>query len=172
MYCKQCGHRSEEKGETCPKCGVKFATARDSAAPVAKTKIRLRVPAATAIIGVILFVMVPRVFLRPDPELIEPTTRLRFLRALAHSDYRRIGQRDFRVDGQTLFITWDTRWNTMLETKEQEIVHNIGRAWQVVGGEDTRFDEGVTELRKLLCRNHDEIVDDVIDESCPITREL
>ena len=72
-------------------------------------------------------------------ELIEPTTKLRFLRALAHSDYRRIGQREFRVEGQTLLMTWDLRWNTLLETKQQEIVHNVGRAWQVVGGEDTRF---------------------------------
>jgi hypothetical protein len=137
MYCKQCGHRTEEKGETCPKCGAKFATTRESAAPAPKAKVRLQVPAATAIIGVLLFVVVPRVFLRADPELIEPTTKLRFLRALTHSDNRRIGQRDVRVEGQTLLITWDLTWNTLLETKQQEIVHNIGRAWEVVGGEDT-----------------------------------
>ena len=139
MYCKQCGHRTEEKGETCPKCGVKFATAREATAAAPKARVRLQVPVATAIIGVILFVIVPRVFLRADPELIEPTTRLRFLRALSHSDNRRIGQRDIRIEGQTLLITWDLRWNTLLETKQQEVVHNIGRAWEVVGGEDTRF---------------------------------
>jgi hypothetical protein len=138
MYCKQCGHRTDEKGETCPKCGAKFASARESAAPAPKVKVRLHVPVATAIIGVILFVIVPRVFLRADPELIEPTTKLRFLRALIHSDNRRIGQRGVRVEGQTLLITWDLTWNTLLETKQQEIVHNIGRAWQVVGGGDTR----------------------------------
>jgi hypothetical protein len=139
MYCKQCGHRTEDRGETCPKCGARFASAKDSAAPAPKAKVRLQVPVATAIIGVILFVIVPRVFLRADPELLEPTTKLRFLRALSHSDYRRSGQRDFRVAGQTLLITWDLRWNTLLETKQQEIVHNVGRAWQVVGGDDTRF---------------------------------
>jgi hypothetical protein len=139
MYCKQCGHRTEQKSETCPKCGVRFATdtAKSDASP--KAKIRWHVPVVAAIIGVILFVVVPRIFLRTDAELIEPTTKLRFLRALSHSDYRKIGQGAFRVEGQTLLITWDLRWNTLVETKQQEIVHNVGRAWQVVGGEDTRF---------------------------------
>src|SRR5437588_5921533 len=139
MYCKQCGHRGEEKSEICPKCGAKFATAVASSGPSPKAKVRWHVPAAAVIIGVSLFVVVPRFFLRTDAELIEPTTKLRFLRALSHSDYRRIGQREFRVEGQTLLMTWDLRWNTLLETKQQEIVHNVGRAWQVVGGEDTRF---------------------------------
>jgi hypothetical protein len=139
MYCKQCGHRTGEKSETCPKCGVKFAAESSESAPAPKAGIRWHVPVAAAIMGVILFIVVPRVFLRADTELIEPTTKLRFLRALGRSDYRKIGQSAFRVENQTLIIMWDLRWNVQPEPRQQEIVHNIGRAWQVVGGDDTRF---------------------------------
>src|SRR5436190_21242046 len=110
MYCKQCGHRTDEKSEDCPKCGAKFATAVETRASP-KAKVRWQVPAAAATLGVIFFVVVPRYFFRPDTEFIEPTTKLRFLRALSHSDYRKIGQRDFHVDGQSLIISWDLRWN-------------------------------------------------------------
>jgi hypothetical protein len=138
MYCKQCGHRTDEKSEDCPKCGARFATAV-ATLPSAKRKVRWQPPAAAAIIGVILFVIVPRYFFRTDAELIEPTTKLRFLRALSHSDYRKMGQRDFRVEGQSLIINWDLRWSVLPEPKQREIVRVVGRAWQVVGGEDTRF---------------------------------
>src|SRR5207244_1105714 len=138
MYCKQCGHRTDAKSEDCPKCGARFATAVETV-PSPKGKVRWQAPATAAIIGVILFVVVPRYFFRIDPEFIEPTTKLRFLRALSHSDYRKIGQRGFRVDGQSLIINWDLRWNVLPEPKQKEIVRIVGRAWQVVGGEDTRF---------------------------------
>jgi len=64
---------------------------------------------------------------------------LRFLRALDHSEYRRIGQTGFRLDGETLVILWDLRWSTLMESKQREIVRIVGRAWSVVGGAETRF---------------------------------
>jgi hypothetical protein len=152
MYCKRCGHRTDEKSEDCPKCGAKFATAVETV-PSPKRKVRWQAPAAAAIIGVILFVVVPRYFFRTNAEFLEPTTKLRLLRALSHSDYRKIGQRGFRVDGQSLIINWDLRWNVLPEPKQEEIVRIVGRAWQVVGGEDTRFlidgeDETVASYKK------------------------
>jgi hypothetical protein len=30
-------------------------------------------------------------------------------------------------------------WNALLESRQQDIVRIVGRAWGIVGGEDTRF---------------------------------
>ncbi len=138
MYCKQCGNRPDEKTETCPKCGAKFATVVELG-PAEKPKWRWHVVIAAAAIGVAVFAVAPRVFLRTELETIGPTDKLKFLRALGRSDYRRVGQHEVRVDGQALIVIWDLRWNTLPETKQKEIVRIVGKAWQVVGGEDTRF---------------------------------
>jgi len=94
---------------------------------------------AASVIGISVFVLFPRVFLRTELESIGPTDKLRFLRALENSVYRRVGQRELRFDGQTLVVVWDLRWNALPESKQQDIVRIVGRAWQIVGGEDTRF---------------------------------
>jgi len=138
MYCKQCGHRTEEKTETCLKCGAKLTSAVELGA-TPKPKLRWHVVAAAAILGVLAFVVFPRFFLRTELESIGPTDKLRLLRALQHSEYRKMGQHELRLEGQTLVVIWDLRWNILPENKQQEIVRLIGRAWQVVGGEDTRF---------------------------------
>jgi hypothetical protein len=145
MYCKQCGHRTDEKTEKCPKCGQKFATTVDLG-PAPKRRVAWRIVVIPILIGVIAFVVVPRVFLRTELESIGPTDKLRFLRAMGRSEYRRVGQREILVEGQTLVVIWDLRWNTLPEKKQDEIVRNIGKAWKVVGGEETRFRiEGVDE---------------------------
>ena len=138
MYCKQCGHRTEEKTETCLKCGAKLSTVLElGTAP--KPKLRWHVVAAAAIVGLLALVVFPRVFLRTELESIAPTDKLRLIRALQHSEYRKVGQGELRLEGQTLVVMWDLRWNTFPEAKQQEIVRIVGRAWHVVGGEDTRF---------------------------------
>jgi hypothetical protein len=83
--------------------------------------------------------LAPRFFLQTDLETIGPTDKLRFLRAMAHSAYRRAGQQSIHVDGKTLVVVWALRWNTLPEAKQQEIVRITGKAWHVVGGENTRF---------------------------------
>src|SRR5712671_5878452 len=138
MYCKKCGHRFEGTAENCPKCGVKLATDVERA-PAEKAKLRWGIPVAAAIIAVIVFVVLPRVFLRPEFEPIGPTNKARFLRALDRSEYKRVGQVGFRVEGQTLLVIWDLRWNTLPDSKQHDVIRNVGRAWEVVGGEDTRL---------------------------------
>ena len=95
--------------------------------------------AAALIVSLFAFVVVPRVFMRSELESIGPTDKLRLLRALQNSEYRKMGQRELRVEGQTLVVIWDLRWNVLPENKQQELVRIIGRAWRVVGGEDSRF---------------------------------
>src|ERR1700741_5306414 len=119
MYCKLCGHRADGKAETCPKCGAKLLTTLELAPATAK-KLRWRVPVAAVLLALIIFVIVPRIFLRTEFEPIGPTTRLRFLRALDHSEYRRVGQRGFRLEGDTLIVLWDLRWNTLPEPKQRD----------------------------------------------------
>ena len=138
MYCKQCGHRTEEKTETCTKCGAKLSSAAViEFAP--KPKFRWHVVVAAIIIDVIAFVVVPRMFLRTDLESIGPTDKQRFLRAVQNSAYRRVGQSEIRFQEQTLIVVWDLRWNTLTESKQQEIVRIVGKAWRTVGGGDTEF---------------------------------
>ena len=138
MYCKHCGHRTEEKIDACPKCGARLAVAVVLHAD-SKPKPRWQIIAASAVISTIVFVVLPRVFLRPELETIGPTDKLRLLRALDHSAYRRVGLRELRVQGRTLVLVWDLRWNALSEPKQQDIVRMVGRAWQVTGGEDTQF---------------------------------
>jgi hypothetical protein len=138
MYCKQCGHRSDEKIDTCPKCGVKLTSGVEFTK--AKTpKVRWHVLVISAATAVMLFILVPRVFFRAELDFSGPTDKLRFLRALDRSQYKRVGQREFRLEGQTLIVIWDLRWGTLPEVKQLEIVRIVGRAWSVVGGENTRF---------------------------------
>jgi len=120
------------------KCGAKLFTAVGPGT-TPKPKFRWRVVVAAFIISVIVFVAFPRVFLRTELESIGPTDKLRFLRAVQNSEYRRVGQRELRLEGQTLVVVWDLRWNTLPESKQQDIVRIVGRAWRIVGGEDTRF---------------------------------
>ncbi len=138
MYCKQCGHRGEEKTENCAKCGAKLTTevAFTAAAP---KKIHWRLFLITAVGAILAFFIVPRFFFSTDLETIGPTDKLRFLRAMDHSAYRRAGQRGIHIEGQTLIVVWDLRWNTLDEKKQQEIARITGHAWQVVGGDKTRF---------------------------------
>jgi hypothetical protein len=138
MYCKQCGHRSEEKTDLCPKCGAAL-TSTFELGPQQKRKVRWYVVVIAALIGVIGFVVVPRVFLRTELESIGPTDKLRLLRALQNSEYKKMGQRELRIEGQTLVVIWDLRWTVLPDEKQQQLVRNIGKAWRVVGGADTRF---------------------------------
>ena len=138
MYCKQCGYRSEEKTAACLKCGAPLsATIQSGATP--KPKLRRRVVLGAIIISVITLGVFPRVFFRTELESIGPTDKLRFLRAVQKSEYRRVGQQDIRLEGDTLIVLWDLRWSTLPEHKQEEIVRIVGRAWEIVGGKDTRF---------------------------------
>ena len=138
MYCKQCGHRPQEKTDTCPKCGARLSSDLEISTEV-KPKVRWRVLLTAILLGIVFFVVFPRIFLQSDLETIGPTDKLRFLRAMDRSDYRRVGQRGVRVEDQTLVVIWDLRWNTFTDSKQQEIVRTIGHAWYVVGGVDTKF---------------------------------
>ena len=138
MYCKQCGHRDEGKADTCPQCGAKLGGALELG-PASKAKVRWRLPVIAAVISLVGFVGLPRILLRTDLEPIGPTDKLRFLRAFQRSEYRRVGQREVRVEAQTLVVIWDLRWTALPESKQQEIVRIVGRAWHIVGGEDTQF---------------------------------
>jgi hypothetical protein len=138
MYCKLCGHRTDEKTETCSKCGASLSSAVELTT-VTKRRFRWSVVVGAFIICVIVFGVVPRFFLRTELESIGPTDKLRFLRAVQNSEYRRVGQREIRLEGQTLIVVWDLRWNALPESKQQQIVRIVGKAWRTVGGEDTRF---------------------------------
>jgi hypothetical protein len=138
MYCKHCGHRGDEKVENCPKCGKKLASVV-AITPAAPAKLRWRLFVFVALAATIAFYLVPRFFLQTDLETIGPTDKLRFLRGMDHSAYRRAGQQSIHVEGQTLVVVWDLRWNALPEAKQQEIVRITGNAWHVVGGENTRF---------------------------------
>src|SRR5438132_712294 len=136
MYCKQCGHRGPGKPLRCPKCDAVILSTV-ALTPTEKPRVRTTVPFLTIVIGIIVFVGLPKIFLRPELEPIGPTSKVRFLRALDHSQYRQIGLHACHVDAQTLELTWDQRWGTLAESKQQEIVRNVGRAWKLAGGEDT-----------------------------------
>jgi len=97
------------------------------------------VPAIAAVVAILAFAVLPRFFFRSELDSIGPTDKLRFLRALDKSEYRRVGQRGFRLEGQTLVIIWDLRWKVLPEARQLQIVRIVGRAWHVVGGENTRF---------------------------------
>jgi hypothetical protein len=102
-------------------------------------KVRPHVFIAAVLIGIAVFVVLPRFFLRSELETIGPTDKLRFLRAVEKSEYRRVGQVSTRFEEQTLIVVWDLRWNTLPENKQREIVRIMGHAWSVVGGADTQF---------------------------------
>ena len=138
MYCKLCGHSGEGKADACPKCGAKLGASFEIPAP-RKAKFRWRLPLIATIFSVVAFIGVPRVFLRTDMEPTGPTDKLRFLRAFQKSEYRRIGQREVQFRGQSLIVIWDLRWMALAESKQKEIVGIVGRAWHIVGGEDTKF---------------------------------
>jgi hypothetical protein len=145
MYCKQCGHRSErvdtkpdETIDTCPKCGVKLTSGVEFTR-AEKPRLRWHVPAIAAVAAIVAFIIVPKVFFRAEMDFSGPTDKLRFLRALDRSEYKRVGQREFRLEGQTLIVIWDLRWGTLPEAKQLEIVRIVGKAWAVVGGENTLF---------------------------------
>jgi hypothetical protein len=138
MYCKDCGHRDEAKAEKCARCGVSL-TSTLALGPTTKQPIRWRRVGIVAVIAIAAFAIVPRLFFRSELESIGPTDKLRFLRALEHSQYKRSGQGEFRVEGQTLIVIWDLRWQTLPERTQADIVRIYGRAWHVVGGETTRF---------------------------------
>ena len=139
MYCKQCGHRSDEKTEMCAKCGAKLLSSDVEFVQSSKPRIRWYVPAIAAALASVAFAVLPRYLLRSEMESIGPTDKLRFLRALDKSEYRRVGQTGFRLEGQTLVVLWDLRWKVLPEAKQLQIVRIVGKAWQVVGGENTRF---------------------------------
>ena len=138
MYCKKCGHRSDQKSETCLKCGAKLTT-EVAIERARRSKVRWKVLIATVLVAVIAFVFVPRVFFKPELETIGPTDKLRFLRLLEKSPYRRAGQVELRLEQQTLVVVWDLRWNALPEAKQQDIVRITGHAWNVVGGQNTEF---------------------------------
>jgi hypothetical protein len=138
MYCKQCGHRSDDKTERCQKCGTKLTTEMALTAP-AKRKFRWQTLVVAAAIGGIVWLVAPRVFFRTELEAIGPTDKLRFLRAIERSEYRRLGQSSIRLEGQSLVVLWDLRWNTLPERKQHDIVRIVGHAWSVVGGTETLF---------------------------------
>jgi hypothetical protein len=138
MYCKACGHRGEGRAEFCPKCGT-VLSASFELVPAGKSKLRWRIPVLATVLSLVVFVGLPRMLLQTDLESSGPTDKLRFLRAFQQSAYRRIGQREVRFSGQTLVVIWDLRWMALEESKQQEIVGIVGRAWHIVGGADTVF---------------------------------
>jgi hypothetical protein len=138
MYCKQCGHRSDEKTEECSRCGAKLSSEVEFTKS-SKPRLRWHVPAIAAVAAIVAFAVVPRFFFRSEMDTMGPTDKLRFLRALDRSEYKRVGQRAFRLEDQTLIVIWDLRWKVLPETKQLEIVRIVGKAWHVVGGETTRF---------------------------------
>src|SRR5262245_32510092 len=103
MYCKQCGHRSDEKTETCKKCGAKITSTAEITAP-APRGFRWRGPVIAVVAALGAFVVLPRFFLQQELDSIGPTDKLRFLRALENSQYKRAGQNGFRVESETLTI--------------------------------------------------------------------
>ncbi len=139
MYCKQCGHRSDEKMEMCAKCGAKLLSSEVEFVKSSKPRIRWYVPAIAAAVAIAAFAVLPRYLLQSEMESFGPTDKLRFLRALDKSEYKRAGQTGFRLEGQTLVVLWDLRWKVLPGAKQLQIVRIVGKAWQVVGGEDTRF---------------------------------
>src|SRR5436190_12661789 len=116
MYCKKCGHRSDEKTETCTKCGAKIASEAQHVEPP-KPKVRWHVPVIAAVFAIVAFAVIPRIFLRSEMDAMGPTDKLRFLRALDRSEYKRVGQREFRLEGQTLIVIWDVRWGVLPDAK-------------------------------------------------------
>lgn len=139
MYCKQCGHRSGEKTEVCGKCGAKLLSSDVAFVKSAGRRLRWHVPLIALVTAVVAFAVIPRVLLRSEMESFGPTDKLRFLRALDKSQYKRVGQIGFRLEGETLLIIWDPRWKVLPEAKQVEIVGIMGKAWHVVGGDNTRF---------------------------------
>ena len=147
MYCKKCGHKDDSRIDPktggaqfrCPQCGALILTTSEITKPADNAKFRWKVPIVTAIISITAFVVIPRVFFPPNLETLGPTNKLKFLRVLDHSEYKRMGQTGFRVDEQTLIVTWDERWNTLDEAKQQNIVRIVGRGWQTAGGEQAKF---------------------------------
>src|SRR2546421_7305208 len=105
MYCKHCGHRSAEKTDVWAKCGPKISPDLELSPPE-KPRLRWQIIATTAVLAIFVFAIIPRVFLRTDIETIGPTDKLRFLRAMERSEYRRIGQRGILAEGQTLIVVW------------------------------------------------------------------
>jgi hypothetical protein len=138
MYCKQCGHRSDEKTDTCTKCGARLTSEVHLSAP-SKQKVRWHVVAIALVVAIVAFAVLPRFIFRAEMDSFGPTDKLRFLRALERSQYKRVGQTGFRLEGQTLIILWDLRWAALPEAKQMEIVKIEGKAWHVVGGDNTRF---------------------------------
>ena len=138
MYCKQCGHRSDEKTDTCSKCGAKL-TSQVAMTHTPKRKIRWQVVVIAGIAAILVFAVLPKFVFRAEMDSFGPTDKLRFLRALERSQYKRVGQKEFRLEGQTLIVIWDLRWEALPEAKQMEIVRIEGRAWHVVGGENTKF---------------------------------
>src|SRR4051812_45066702 len=100
MYCKQCGHRSDEKSDHCTKCGVKLTSEAQLSLPT-KKKVRGHVLVIAAVAALIAFAVLPRLVLRSEMDSFGPTDKLRFLRALDRSQYKRVGQTGFRLEGQT-----------------------------------------------------------------------
>jgi hypothetical protein len=137
MYCKECGHRTQESRNACPRCGSRLKSNADYGAS-AKPRVRWQTLALGAAAAILMSVVVPRVFFLSELESIGPTEKLRFLRALKNSQYRRVGQGDFFVEGETLTVMWDLRWQALPENKQKDIVRIIGRAWHVVGGDTTQ----------------------------------
>ncbi|HEX4997747.1 MAG TPA: hypothetical protein VFY29_05955 [Terriglobia bacterium] len=146
MYCKGCGHRTRQQTGICPQCGASLKAALDVSGGN-RRRVRWQAIVLNAIAAIILFGIVPQYLFRSEFEQIGPTDKLRFLRALRHSEYRRSGQLDFHMNGKTLVVTWDLQWETMPSSRQAEIVRIIGRAWNVVGGEKAEFQvEGTDSL--------------------------
>lgn len=139
MYCKSCGYRGEETTEKCPECGVKIKSELLLTVS-APRRVRWRVLVGALLVALALFVLVPRFVFRSEFDVVGPTDKLKLLQALGKSEYRRIGQRGFRVDRDDLFVIWDLRWNTLEIEKKRQIVRAVGRAWDVVVGGAARFE--------------------------------
>src|SRR6267142_2276503 len=97
MYCKQCGHRTEEKTDTCLKCGAKLSTALELGT-TPRRKFRWRVVVAAPIVGVIVFVLFPRAFFRTELEFLGPTQQPRLFPVLPYSEFLRVAHREVQAD--------------------------------------------------------------------------
>jgi len=138
MYCKGCGFQKPGTSELCPRCGEKLTgTAQLTAA--SPRKIRFHVLILASGLALLAFYLVPRLLIRSELQFAGPTAKLRFLRALERSQYKRVGQKEFRLHDQTLVVIWDLRWTTLSDGKQKEIAGIVGKAWHAVGGQDTIF---------------------------------
>lgn len=101
----------------------------------------------TVLGSALILVVVNSYVLQSELQRIGPTDKVKFLRVLGRSEYRKLGQREFRIDQNTLIVVWDLRWSKLPDKKQDEAISLVGRAWSVVGGGSTEFQIEETDTK-------------------------